>query len=391
MGQLIIVPPGELLGASPPGSPDRTRTRLAHNRRALRHFAARVLRPGGATGCRLLASLPAFVADEEAVDSRRLAASGACVLGNPVCARACSASDPRDARPDPWHLDRIGVEPFRRAGLTGRGVVVGIMDSGIDLAHPELAGIDVRFATFDEGGARVPMTARDFGVHGTHAAGLLAGRTAGVSPRATLAIAAVLTLRGGTAGRFAQILAGLDWLLCTAFQGDNRPPGCHLINAGLQIPGYNDFLRPSLLAAATDPGVLMVAASGNEGTLHPGRLASPGNYDIVLGVGATDRSDRVAPFSQFGTVLSASGIAKPDLCAPGVEIWSSVPGGHYTSLSGTSQASPLVCGAGALLIEHRPALLRHVPALRAALLDNVEPLPDQRAAAGHGRLRLNPP
>jgi serine protease AprX len=390
VARVVIAPPlGELLGALPPETLDNTRARFAHNRRALRHLASRVLRPGGVAACGLLASLPALVADEETVDPSRLAASGARVLGNPAYARACSASEPRAARPDPWHLERIGVEPFHRAGLTGRGIIVGILDSGVDITHPELAGVDIHFAAFDDRGVRMPMTARDFGVHGTHAAGLIAGRTVGVSPGATLAVAAVLTLRGGTVGRFAQILAGLDWLLSTSFQGEHRPPGCRIINAGLQIPGYNDFLRAPLLAAAIDPGVLMVAASGNEGTLHPGRLASPGNYDVALGVGATDRNDRVAPFSQFGTVAHAGGIAKPDLCAPGVDIWSSVPGGCYTSLSGTSQASPLVCGAGALLVEHRPDVLCRATALRAALLECVEPLPWQRAESGRGRLRLD--
>jgi len=290
--------------------------------------------------------------------------------------------------PDFWHLARIGVPQAREAGLDGSGIVVGMIDSGVDPSHPELAGKDVLFRSFDERGAGHDEAAHDFGTHGTHIAGLIVGAHAGVAPGATLVVAAVLAKRSGDAGHLAQAAAGLEWLLTADF---GLRVGVDIINASFDLlPGYHDALYPPLLEARARTGTLLIGAIGNHGRLGAGSCASPGNYDITIGVGATTRYDEVASLSAWGRVPEDRGAAKPDLCAPGMGIWSAVPGpgAQYQALDGTSMASPLVAGAAALLLQRTPSLRGSAGALAAALLSSTRPLADT-ARAGRGILDLS--
>ena len=293
--------------------------------------------------------------------------------------------------PDFWHLKKIGVASMRSRGLDGKGIRIGVLDSGIDANHREFRGKDIVFAEFGQDGQPVANPTRDAGTHGTHVCGLLAGDNAGVAPAASLAVAAVLTVNGGEDGYLAQILAGLDWLITHDFGGDPDQPGVHLVNASFSVKvGYNPFLYHPLLSARNLPGVLMVAAVGNEGSRGPDSDTSPGNYDLVVGVGATDSNDAVASFSSWGTVPENGGIVKPDLCAPGVALWSSLsgPGDRYVQQDGTSMASPLVAGAAALLLQEDPSLVRLPASLRDRILERVVPLSAEVTRAGRGRLQL---
>lgn len=274
-----------------------------------------------------------------------------------------------------WHLDKINVAAARAKNLTGKGVRVGILDTGIDASHPEFAGKDIQFMEFDDSGRQVASAAHDSDEHGTHVSGLVAGKNVGVAPDASLAVALVLPEGSGTG---AQILGGINWLIETDF-GDED---VRLMSASLGSGGFDNFWYSTLRNAFQAPGDLMVAAIGNSGELGVDHHGSPGDYDIVEGIGATDENDAVASFSDWGT----SGMAtKPDFCAPGVDVVSSVPGG-YASMSGTSMATPIVSGAAALLLEDDPCLAGNPSALRMALERLLVPLPDVRA--GKGRLDL---
>ncbi|AKT39181.1 S8 family peptidase [Chondromyces crocatus] len=407
MARLIVVPDRAWLEA---GAERAGVGRAGHGVRRARLYAlaASALPPGEARrraerraggidvgegeGYAVLEGLGVLLVDEAVLDRETLRRrTGALVVPNVTIARVASVEVGREAsgqgQAHPfWHLETIGVASLWDQGMKGAGVTVGVLDSGIQASHPEFEGKTVHFGAFDEEGNLTSVVPKDFGQHGTHVAGVIGGRRAGVAPEATLAVAAVLTARGK--GHLAQVLGGLNWLLTTAFGGEEDEVGCDVLNAALEIPGYAAVFYAPLAAAVRCPGMLTVAAVGNFGTRSAGRLASPGNYDVVVGVGATDRADRVAAFSQHGTVEQHGGRAKPDLCAPGVEIWSSVPYGQYTPQSGTSMASPLVAGTAALLVQQEPALRRNVPALTEALLANVVPLPEQGPRAGYGRLCL---
>jgi len=339
-----------------------------------------------------LEHLSVFIMDEEHIHEEYLMSElGAKVHDNvlissvaPVKAASVETTEAPEAEsqlPDFWHKDKLEVS---KTDLTGKGINVGVLDSGIYAKHQEFEGKNIVFAHFDKDGKYVDDNAKDYGTHGTHVCGLLAGKNAGIAPDAQLTVAAVLTENYGTAGYLGQILGGLNWLLGS----DNA---VHLINASVESSsGFNDYLYSTLETAQTNPGTLMIAAIGNNGSQGENSDNSPGNYNLTIGVGALDQDDNVASFSSWGTVSEMGGIKKPDLSAPGVYLYSSlpgVPGNRYWKQSGTSMASPVACGVAALLIEQNPDLLHNPDQLKSDLIERVVPISDT-TRGGVGRVNI---
>jgi subtilisin family serine protease len=310
-------------------------------------------------------------------------------LVDPVAANQSAASGP-------WHMTHVNVAAARARGLTGNGVRIGVLDTGIDASHPEFAGKNIEFAEFDDHGM-VTRVARDAGDHGTHVCGLIAGKTVGIAPAASLIVAAVMTrpTPTGMSGTLVQILRGMEWLLRTSFAAGGQPGRTDIINASIGLSPYTAHFHQTVSIALANPGSLMVAAIGNNGNNGAGYHCSPGNYDVVLGVGAVDRNDHVAAFKDWGSdwgLVAQHGIAKPDMVAPGVDIWSCVPGGGYAIKSGTSMAAPLAAGAAALLLQKHGQLAGNPVAVRQWITNmvvNVSAVgPNNLGRVGHGRLDL---
>ena len=267
------------------------------------------------------------------------------------------------------HLDQINLSAARQEGLTGQGVRIGILDTGIDAQHPEFSGKHISFMEFDHRGFPVSSSPSPHGDHGTHVAGLAAGATCGVAPAADLAVAAVLTNSGG--GTLAQVLAGYNWLVHHNHAAAGSPPSsCMVVNASLGEGGYHRYLYSSVEIMRNLDRSLLVAAIGNSGLSGVGNHGSPGNYDIVAGVGSVDAAGIASDFSDWGPV-PVHRCWKPDLCAPGENLWSALPGGKYGPMPGTSMASPLVAGAAALLLE-KSSTRPPIKQLHAALLRLVD-------------------
>lgn len=240
-------------------------------------------------------------------------------------------------------------------GAEGQGIRVGLLDTGIDADHPDLAGKVSSFAEFDASGNLVGDTPRDSDEHGTHCGGTIvggdeSGRWIGMAPQAELA--AALVLDGERGGTDAQVLAGIDWAVSQNVDVISMSLG-GLVVDNATPPTYTEAIITCLLA-----GIPVVAAIGNEGEQTTG---SPGNDLFALSVGATDAGDRAAGFSGGRTqiifdndFINPSALplpySKPDISAPGVAVFSSVPGGAWKAFSGTSMATPHVAGAIALLL-----------------------------------------
>ena len=281
-------------------------------------------------------------------------------------------------------------------GITGLGVRVAILDTGIAYTHLDLGGCLGTTCRVVGGYDFVnnDNNPSDDNGHGTHVAGIVAanGVVKGVAPDANLLAYKVLDASG--TGSSSMIIAGIN----DAVDPDGNPAtndGARVIN--LSLGGIGDPDDPMSQAAdnAASLGVTVVVAAGNGG---PGEqsIGSPGTARRAITVGATDKSDHLASFSSQGPVIWNNGaILKPDVVAPGVAIcstrWgSSWPGAEcidsvHVTASGTSMATPHVAGLAALLLQKNPSWTpaNVKAALRSTALDLRQPITGQ----GYGRVR----
>jgi subtilisin family serine protease len=253
--------------------------------------------------------------------------------------------------------------------VTGQGVTVAVLDTGIDYTHPDLGGCigtGCKVAgghNFVEGeDATNPI---DKHGHGTHVAGIIAakGTLTGMAPDVTLYAYKVLSDQGW--GMESGIVAALE----KAVDPDGDPltdDQIDIVNMSLGGSGAPDSPISEAANNAMAAGVVVVVAAGNSGSSYS-TIGSPGNAEQVLTVGASDNNGAIAGFSSRGPI-SGKAYVKPELVAPGVEINSAKPGGSYVRLSGTSMATPHVAGGAALLKQLYPNL---TPAELKTLLINT--------------------
>lgn len=268
-----------------------------------------------------------------------------------------------------WSLQQL--QACWQRGLTGMGVQVGHLDTGVDGDHPELSGRIAAFMEFDAAGSKVLDAAqRDSGSHGTHTASIICGQSVGVAPGAVLC--AGMVIEGGKC--LVRVLAGLDWLLDCQVR---------VLCLSVGIPFYTPLFE-ILLNRMKKAGILIVAPVGNRGA---GRTCSPANYPGVLAVGAMNARERVAHFSGSCLFTRARDHVKPNLVAPGVDILAAAPGGGYQHHNGTSMAAAYVAGVAALLFQARPEA--SAEEVEQAILTTCTPL----AGSGgqrYGRGQINP-
>ncbi|MFJ7069565.1 S8 family serine peptidase [Streptomyces sp. NPDC101115] len=276
---------------------------------------------------------------------------------------------------------QIGTARAWEAGLTGKGVKVAVLDTGADLTHPDLVGRVAESKSFIEG-----QEVADRNGHGTHVSSTVGGSGAGsdglekgVAPGATLAVGKVLSDQGS--GSESQIIAGMEWAA--------KDVDAKIVSMSLGSQEPSDGTDPMAQAVNTlsaETGALFVIAAGNSGA--PGSIGSPGAADSALTIGAVDPADEAAYFTSKGPRHGDQAL-KPDLSAPGVGILAArsqlVSGsGLYTSMSGTSMATPHVAGVAALLAEKHPDWTG--AQLKSALMSSSKTLPDQAYDLGAGRV-----
>ncbi|MEU5159151.1 S8 family serine peptidase [Streptomyces sp. NPDC020875] len=285
-------------------------------------------------------------------------------------------------------LDRstgqIGAPAAWNRSYDGTGVKIAVLDTGIDSAHPDLAGRVVAERNFSGS-----PDARDRVGHGTHVASIAAGagvkdsRFKGVAPGARLINAKVLDDRGE--GHDSAVLAGIDWAVAQGADIVNMSLG------GFDFPGI-DPLEAQVNKVSAEKGVLFAIAAGNEG-LRGGRVGSPGSADAALTVGAVDDNDVLADFSSPGP-RNWDNAVKPDVSAPGVGITAAAATGvggqnpsGYLPQDGTSMAAPHAAGAAAILKQKNPGWTGE--RLKAALMASAKGGAHTVFQQGTGRIQVD--
>ena len=308
---------------------------------------------------------------------------------------------------DLWGLENTGQQggapgadisaPIAWDVTTGSSdIVIAVIDSGVDYTHPDLAeniwinpgeiagdGIDndgngfiddVRGWDFADGD-NDPM---DEDIHGTHVAGTIgAVANNGIGIAGVAWDVQILPLKifgGGPTTTLQAAIGALDYLARL-----RRDFGVNVVASNNSWGGY--FYSQALkdvIDACGDVGILTIAAAGNDGNNNDGRMAAyPASYDSpsIIAVAATDRFDELAGFSNYGA-------RSVDVGAPGVGILSTVPGGEYAVLEGTSMAAPHVAGAVALVAAANPGA--SAATIRQTILATAERLPSLRGQVATG-------
>jgi len=253
--------------------------------------------------------------------------------------------------PEAWKLAR------------GKGVTIAVLDTGVDANHPDLVG---QFAAPPVDFTGSPRKSFDVQGHGTHVCGTIAASdnatgVIGVAPEAKLLMAKVLGDDGSGFGDW--IARGIDWAC---------EQGADVLSLSLGSREPDPQIQAALLRAVA-AGKFVVAAAGNDGQADS--VGYPAAWDdLAVAVAAIDEHGQLAGFSSLGRQV--------DVAAPGVNILSCWPGGGYSSISGTSMATPFVTGSVALLLSACRAAGHGCPKDQADLVERIHQTSDDAGIPG---------
>ena len=229
-------------------------------------------------------------------------------------------------------VPQIRANEVHSLGVDGTGTKVCIVDTGVDDSHADLASLIAEYDFVNNDGS-----AYDDNGHGTHVAGIVASRDTryrGVAYGASLMAAKVLSRYGS--GYASNVIAGIEW--CAA-------NGADIINMSLGGGAFlgtcDDEPMSRTINEVASQGLTVVVASGNDGRSN--RISAPACASRAIAIGAVDKSDNDAPYSNGGSEL--------DVVAPGTGITSTYPGNRLAILTGTSMATPHAAGVAALILE----------------------------------------
>ncbi|OLL76912.1 putative subtilisin [Pseudonocardia sp. Ae168_Ps1] len=273
-----------------------------------------------------------------------------------------------------WGLQATGVDVSPE---TGAGITVAVLDTGLDLGHPDVAGRQIESRSFVDG-----QQVQDAQGHGTHCvgtscgpAGPAEGRRYGVAHGARILVGKVLGDDGS--GTDAGILEGIEWAITS---------GAHVVSMSLGADldevsaAYENAGRRAL-----DAGVLIVAAAGNNAERSAGNagfVGVPANSPSIMAVGAVDAALAIADFSAASSSVEGGQV---DIAGPGVDVYSAWPMPRRTNtISGTSMATPHVSGIAALWSQRTGARGRE---LWTQLTQAAQRLPLPSGDVGAGLVR----
>jgi subtilisin family serine protease len=282
-----------------------------------------------------------------------------------------------------WNISQIEANRvWQDFDVTGRGIVIGQSDSGVQWDHPELIdsyrgnGENHDFNWLDPWNNTLEPV--DKSGHGTHTLGTILGNHTGIAPEATWYACANLVRNLGNPAFY---LDCMQFMLAPypiggdSFTDGDTSRGAHVINNSWGCPELEGCDADTFLSAVANlraAGIFVVASAGNDGPDCGTLKYPPANYSDIFSVGAIDQMGELAFFSSIGPAVAADKlIIKPDLVAPGVDILSSTPGNTYAWYSGTSMAGPHVVGVVALIWSANPSLIGDIDKTTQILIESA--------------------
>ena len=296
-----------------------------------------------------------------------------------------------------WPVES-GIHQAHNNGITGKGVLVGVLDTGCDADHVQFRqkGIDFRYVRPYSGTDSLrAVRGFDVGGHGTHVCGIIAGQHVGVAPEADLMVASVIESDTYQTS-LSRISIALDWML-SQFKSEKNRSKPVIVNMSLgfapeHIPKSDRAtlmvgIQELISILVEDFDVLPVVAIGNDG---PAKMRAPGYFPETLSVGAVNFDHEPAWFSGGGLSPTGKG-TQPDIAGYGVNIFSSLERDKdnrslYKHMSGTSMATPYVVGIAALYASADAKF--YGEALRRHLLNTTLPLQATADRVGAGLARF---
>lgn len=267
-----------------------------------------------------------------------------------------------------------GAISLHQKGITGQGVTVAVLDSGL-AKHSDIS--DTRILDFKDFVNDRNKPYDDFS-HGTHVAGILASSRIGIAPRCNIIPLKILDERGN--GSTDTFIEGIKWILYHQHL-------YHIRIINISIGGNTiELKRPKnrlnlWVSRLWDAGLIVCCSAGNNGPT-PNSIFAPGNCEKVITVGAFDGK----PFSSAGPARPY--ITKPEISAPGYHILSTQPNNRYDTKNGTSMSVPFISGACALLLQKFPYLSNDM--VKKYLIQSATPIPHLPLnQQGAGMVNLN--
>ncbi len=325
----------------------------------------------------------------------------------PVTSRK-AAAQPETPDAVEWGVARVHAPEVWALGYTGQGIVVGGQDTGYDWEHPAIKGKyrgwngssanhdynwhDAVHSGGGSCGADSPEPCDDHS-HGTHTMGTMVGSDGsnqiGVAPGAKWIGCRNMDQGAGTPATYSECF---EWFIAPTDLGDDNPDPSkapHVINNSWGCPPSEGCTDPTVLQTVTEntraAGIEVVVSAGNSGSSCSTVSDPSAIYAASFSVGATSiaANDDIAGFSSRGPVtVDGSGRMKPDISAPGVDVRSSVPGGGYSSFSGTSMAGPHVAGVVALILSATPPFVGDPDAIEGLIKSTAVPRTSSETCGG---------
>ncbi|RFB11393.1 serine protease [Bacillus sp. HNG] len=267
----------------------------------------------------------------------------------------------------------------------GEGIVIAVIDTGIDTSHPDLKDRIIAGRNFTTDYQGKTDIFEDNNGHGTHVSGTIAASlnnegVVGIAPKAQ--ILSLKALTGEGSGNYEWIIDAIHYAVQWRGPADERVRVISMSLGGPEdVPELHEAIQQ-----AVNQNVSVVVAAGNEGDSQEDTFeyAYPGAYNEVISVGAVNMDLELAPFSNTNTEI--------DLVAPGVDVVSTYPDNKYAQLTGTSMAAPHVAGAIALLINVSEKEFERTLSeaeVYAQLVRRTVPLGNRKSAEGNGFLQLD--